>query len=174
MKKKKNKIQKRRNQIRQKKQRSAKMNVIRNKPQPHPIFGQPISDINVPDGFRAVSPSQGMVEYAHPILELAEAKNIKDPNEVFQLAMLIWNYAISLEGKIDSPKSEKDIIQLLQKTLQYNPQQATEFFNMMVERHQYLFPEELQPVPLTALIMRKEEHFLVNEFNYDSLKLSSE
>ena len=58
-----------------------------------PSFG----DIQAPSGFRVVSYSQAMMEYAGPVLEASESQDINELNERMQIAMKIWNYGIAGE-----------------------------------------------------------------------------
>ena len=55
-----------------------------------------------------------------------------------------------------------------------NNEESTEFFDMMIKRKEYLFPDEIRPdTPLTMFI-RKEKHHLIPEFDYNSLNMSTE
>ena len=105
---------------------------------------------NHPPGFRVVSYSQAMMEYAGPVLEASESEDIKELNERMQIAMKIWNHGIAGELIAGPRPSEKEIIHNIGKVLKISKQEAAEFFKKMVEWKSYLFPEELQQkgVPL--------------------------
>ena len=45
-----------------------------------------LGDIQAPTGFRVVSYSQAMMEYAGPVLEASKSQNINDLNERMQIA----------------------------------------------------------------------------------------
>jgi len=132
-----------------------------------------ISAVDTPPGFRAVSMSQGLVEYAKPLMDYVEKGIIKDPNDAFQLALPLWNYDISLEqGNFKINK--KDVIKQIIKALKLNAQDSAEFFDMMIQRKEHLFPKEIQPDNPMTVFIRQEEHYLISEFNYDSLNISEE
>lgn len=137
----------------------------------NPIVLPGLFQEDAPAGFRAVSPSQGMLEYAQPLLDCAGTNQIEDLNLVLQLVMLIWNYDISIEqGHVKMEK--KEIIQAITETLDISLEESAALFEKMVQRKEYLFPKEIQPVPPMTLFMRKEKLYLIAEFNYNSINLS--
>lgn len=170
-KKKKKVIAKRRVQAKVKKQKKAKSRS--STPNVQYIERPAISEIDAPTGFRAVSMSQGMIEYAKPIMDFVEKGVVKDPNDAFQLAMPLWNYNLSQKHR-DFKFNKKDIIKQIGKPLKLNAQESTEFFDMMIQRKEYLFPDEIQPDNPMTMFVRQEEHYLISEFNYDSLNMSEE
>ncbi len=132
-----------------------------------------ISEIDTPIGFRAVSMTQGMIEYAKPIMDFVEKGSVKDSNDALQLSIPLWNYNKTQKNR-NLERSKRDIIKKIGKTLKINYEESTKFFDMMIQRKEYLFPDEIQPdIPMTMFI-RKEEHHLIPEFNYDSLNMSAE
>lgn len=52
-----------------------------------------MSEIEAPSGFRAVSVSQGMIEFAQPVMDFVERGVVKDQNDVFQLIIPILKYS---------------------------------------------------------------------------------
>lgn len=169
-KKKKKLIVKRRAQAKAKKHKKAKSHSSTS----HVQFERPaISDIDAPAGFRAVSISQAMVEYAKPIMDFVERGVVNDPNHAFQLAIPLWNYNLPQKHG-DFIFNKADIIRQIGKTLKLNAQESTEFFDMMIQRKEYLFPDEIQPHNPMTMFIRQEEHYLIPEFNYDSLNISDE
>jgi len=175
MKKKKKRIAKRRTQAKTKKQQKAKVKNLKSKPGIQFIRRPALTEIKAPDGFRTVTMTQGMIEYAKPIMELAEKSNIKDPNDALQIAVSLWNFNIAdAPIKIDREKTKKDVIKLLGKLFKVDAQESTELVNMMLKRKGHLFPEDIQPDDPMTMFMRKEQHFLIPEFNFDAFKLSDE
>ncbi|MBN2412816.1 hypothetical protein JXQ31_14095 [candidate division KSB1 bacterium] len=132
-----------------------------------------IAAIDAPPGFRSVSMSQGLMEFAKPMMEFVEKGTVKELNDVFQLALPIWNYDIALE-KSNSIIDKKDIIKPISKILKLNAQESAEFFDMMIQRKQHLFPKEIQPADPLIVYLKKEEHYHIKEFNYNSLNISKE
>lgn len=170
-KKKKKVIVKKRAQAKVKKQKKAKSH--RSTPNVQYIKRPAISEIDAPSGFRAVSMSQAMVEYTKPIIDFVEKGIVKDPNDAFQLAMPLWNYNLSQKHR-DFKFNKKYIIMQIGKILKLNAQESAEFFDMMIQRKEYLFPDEIQPDNPMTMFVRKEEHYLIPEFNYNSLSISKE
>jgi len=123
-----------------------------------------LGDIQAPSGFRVVSSSQAMMEYASPILESSESQDFNDLNEKLQIAMMCWNHSISTE-RVGPQFSEKEIIKRIGKALKVNNHQAAEFFEKMIGRKSYLFPEELQQKGLPFMVMRKEMSHLIAPFH---------
>ena len=172
-KKKKKVIAKRRNQTKNKMRKKAKPKSNSSKPNVQ-FFDRPaISEIDTPHGFRAISISQGIVEYAKPIMDFVEKGVIKDPNDAFQLSMPLWNYNIN-QKQHDFKCNKKDIIKQIENTLKLNAQESTEFFDLMIKRKKYLFPDEIKPDNPMTVFIRQEKHYLISEFNYDSLNMSEE
>ena len=172
-KKNKNKIAKRRAQAKVKKQKRAKLQSSKSAPNVQFIERPPLSEIDTPPGYRAVSTSQAMIEYAKPLLDFVEKGIAEDPNDIFQLSMLLWNYDISLKQG-DLKINKNDIILQIEQVLKYNSQESAEIFEMMTERKQYLFPDKKQPDHPMTMFIRQEERCLISEFNYDSLDISEE
>ena len=172
-KRKKKSIAKRRTQAKTKKPKRSRIKSRRSTSGVQFVERPPISAVNTPPGFRAVSMSQGMMEYAQPLMDYVEKGTLKDPNDAFQLSMPLWNYDISLVQ--DGFKiNKKDVIKQIEKTLKMNSQEAIEFFEMMIQRKGYLFPKEIQPEDPMIMFIRQEEHYLISKFDYNSLNISEE
>ncbi|MBW8003972.1 MAG: hypothetical protein FVQ80_18585, partial [Planctomycetes bacterium] len=77
-KKKKNIIAKRRAQSKDRKQKKRKSGIQRSKSNVQFIDRPAISEIEAPVGFRTVSMTQGMIEYAKPIMDFVEKGIVKD------------------------------------------------------------------------------------------------
>jgi len=133
-----------------------------------------ISEIQPPPGFRVVSFSQAMMEYAGPILEASESEDINALNQRMQIASTLWNYSIASELLSGPRPSKKDIINKIGKVLKIGHQEAAEFFNEMIERKSFLFPDELQQKGIPFMVMRKEINHLIARFDQERLRLSDE
>jgi hypothetical protein len=144
-----------------------RLHVVRNRTSPNlefmeaPSFG----DIQVPDGFRVVSYSQAMMEYAGPVLEASDSDDMKQLNERMQIAMLCWNHCISGDLMPGPRTPEAEIIRKIGKTLKLSKQESSEFFKKMVERKSYLFPEQLQQRGVPSMVMRKEMSHIIAPFD---------
>ena len=131
-----------------------------------------LGDIQAPSGFRVVSYSQAMMEYAGPVLEGSESQDINALNERMQIAMKMWNYGIAGD-LLPGPRTPKEeIIRDISKVLKINNQQAAEFFKEMIEWKSLLFPEELQQKGVPFMVMRKEVSHLIAPFDLERINLS--
>jgi len=150
-----------------KKPPKARLRVVSNRTSPDlefmemPSFG----DIQAPDGFRVVSYSQAMMEYAAPVLEASESQDMKELNDRMQVAMLCWNHGISGDLMPGPRTPEAEIVRKIGKTLKLSKQEASEFFKKMMERKSYLFPEELQQRGVPSMVMRKEMSHIIAPFD---------
>ncbi len=125
-----------------------------------------------PKGFRAVSMTQAMMEFAAPIMEYVENGTVADPNDALQIGVALWNFA-SPSGVLEK-KSQKDLIQNISKTLHLTLREAEAFFNRMIERKAHLFPEEVQPQGAMTMFMRKDTEYEIVQFDEDQLQLSED
>jgi hypothetical protein len=130
--------------------------------------------MGAPEGFRSISMSQAMLEYAKPLYELAKDKeNLL--NETMQISMLIWNHAISIEEGTESKGIEKKILKSLASAYDLKNDEVTALLIKMIDRHAFLFPKDKQPEPGTPFMyIRKEVHYLIKPFDYKRLALSNE
>ena len=55
-----------------------------------PFGGEP----DVPPGFRPMSMTPAMLEYAAPLMAYVEDGTIQDPNEALQIGMQLWNFTL--------------------------------------------------------------------------------
>jgi hypothetical protein len=128
-----------------------------------------LGDIQAPSGFRVVSYSQAMMEYAAPVLDVSESQDMKGLNDRMQIAMLCWNHSIAGELLPGPRTPETEIIRNIVKVLKLSKQEASEFFKKMVERKSYLFPEELQQKGVPFMVMRKEMSHLIAPFDFSRI-----
>ena len=126
-----------------------------------------------PDGFRPVSISQAMMEYAKPVMEMGENQGIEDMNLAMQAGMLLWNYSISLEDGHADKKMKKEIIRLLAKEFDMSRSDAGLFLEQMIERKEHLFPKDIQPKHAMTMFVRREMTHLITGFNYNKIDFSS-
>ncbi len=132
-------------------------------------------NIEPPDGFRAVSASQAIMEYASPLMEMVpEPEDIVEANEILQIATTIWNYTLNDTLKKKDKKSRADILALIHKELGLDLAKSNDFFSMMVERKHFLFPNDIQPKGSPVMFIRKTVSYLINRFDYERLKLSTD
>jgi len=106
--------------------------------------------------------AQAMMEYAKPMVELAHARG-RDINEVVQIAVLLWNYTTSLEEGEPDPKIERSVLKDLKKNLKMNEEEASDLLKKMLQRKDYLFPPDNQPLDrfLPFMFIRKEVRHLL-------------
>lgn len=166
----------RREKSQQKKQRKRKLKLTRPGPKPDIQFiDRPaFADMEAPEDFRPISMSQAIVEYGKPLASLTENNDEVDFNEILQMSSAFWNYSISFKDGREDEKLKSKIIGLLQSRFGMHTEQASDFLMEMVERKNYLFPEEIQPKFSTMMFIRKEIQHLITEFNYNKLKYSDE
>lgn len=175
-KKKKNKkaITKRSAKSKLKKQKKRELRLVKSRvgPDTNYQFGPPFDTIETPEGFRSVSMSQALIEYAQPVMDMRQGNNIEDSNRYLQIPTLIWNYSISLDDEKDGEKERKEIIAVIKETLQMNEDEAIAFLQKMINRKEYLFPADIQPTHSRNMFLRKNVRHLIPEFNYDNLIIS--
>ena len=174
-KKKKIKTAKRRAQSQQKRKKKKKLRLIKNTPSNNVSYMErpSFSDMDVPDGFRPVSITQAMMEYAKPVMEKGENQGIEDMNLAMNAGMLLWNYTISLEDGHEDRKMKKEIIRLLAKEFDMSKSDAGLFLEKMIERKEHLFPKDIQPKHAMTMFIRKELTHLITGFNYNKIDFSS-
>ncbi len=124
-----------------------------------------------PKGFRPISMTQAMIEFASPIMDYVENGTISDPNEALQLGMHLWNFTLP-RAPVQRKTSQKDLIKSLAKTLHLTPHEAKEFFDRMIKRKAYLFPDEIQPEGTLTMFMRKDTEYTIVTFDERQLHLS--
>ena len=137
--------------------------------------GPSVPGVQPPDGFRKVSATQALMEYAGPLMEMVPMPDdVSKANEVFGVVTTIWNHTIDEKVSKKRKQSEREILSLIQEKLELDQQKAYDFLSMMVERKHYLFPDEVQPKNTPFMFMRKEVSYLISRFDYERLNLNSE
>ncbi len=135
-----------------------------------------IADMEAPAGFRAINMSQAILEYSKPLEQYVKTDSKDGLNILMQSAMLLWNYANSVQRGKEDEKEEKDIIDIFRRTFRLEYSEANEMVKKMVERFDYLFPVDKQPKERFGpfMFIRKEIRNIIRPFDYSALKLSNE
>lgn len=177
-KKNKKEMSKRRAQSNQMKRKKRKLRPIesRRKPDVQVMYRPGIADMEAPTGFRAINMSQAILEYAKPLEQYVKTDSKDGLNILMQSAMLLWNYANSVQRGKEDEKEEKDIIDILRRTFRLEHSEAHELAKKMVERFDYLFPVDKQPKEriFPYMFIRKGIRTIIRPFDYSALKLSNE
>ncbi|MFO7555762.1 MAG: hypothetical protein R6W88_11230 [Desulfobacterales bacterium] len=175
-KKKKKDISKRRAKAREKTKKKRHLRLVKSRvaKEPETIPRPGLPHMGAPEGFRSISMSQAIMEYAKPLFEFVkDEKNTL--NDTMQIGMLIWNYAISVEEGREDKKNEDSILKSLASTYSLKKDEAAALLTKMIDRYDFLFPKDKQPEPGTPfMFIRKEVHFLIKPFDYERLALSNE
>jgi hypothetical protein len=145
---------------------------LKTAPQPRPVkrYRPGISEMGAPPGFRAISMSQAIMEYAKPLMGFAE-NGMCGLNDVLQPAMAMWNYATSVQRGEENKKIRKGIVDAFSVTFKLSKNEADKLCTEMVERYVYLFPEDTQPEDKLSPFMsiRKEMRTIIKPFDYSTL-----
>jgi hypothetical protein len=169
-------IEKRRAKSKQEKQKKRRLKLVeeRRKEESEIPFipFPPMADINAPEGFRAVSISQALVEFGKPLME--DAGDDPDAlNEVFGISNAVWNYDIlEREDPGEAEEIKSKIVRTIEGIMGIGATEAEELFQKMIERKRHLFPDDFQPEIPTMMFMRKELSHIIASFNYDRLNFS--
>jgi len=135
----------------------------------------PLADIETPDGYRAISASQAVIEYAQPLIDQIENTDINELNNVMKIGTAIWNYEISIrKPELKQLDSKNDIISRIRKEFGYSEKEALDLFESMLDRKEYLFPAAIQPDNPLIDFIRKETDVQVGEFDYGQLNFPKE
>lgn len=132
-----------------------------------------LADMKAPDGFRAVSVSQALMEFGKPLMGDAQGSP-KAMNEILGIVNGIWNYEIMLkDGASDKLEEPKDsVIRSMKAFLKIENDEADALLQEMIDRKQHLFPEDIQPELPTVMFIRKELSHLIAAFNYTGMSFS--
>jgi hypothetical protein len=140
-----------------------------------PFLGNLLFDreLEAPKGFRPLSTTQAMMEYVAPIMAYVEDGTVVDPNDALQVGLLLWNSTLP-EVPVAMRQARSEIVAQIETTLQMDRQDAETFYDEMIERKAYLFPDEIQPEGAMTMFMRKEVDYLIMPFEESQLNLSDE
>lgn len=117
-----------------KKKRRLQLAKSRPKPKNQTVSRPGLPHMGAPEGFRSISMSQAMMEYAKPIMKLVEDSESR-LDDAMQISMLLWNYSNFVERGNEDKKLEKEISKALRKTFKLDKDEAHALFEKMVERH---------------------------------------
>ena len=115
--------------------------------------------------------TQAMLAYAEPIMAYVENGTVQDPNDALQLGMQLWNCTLP-HVPVPQKPSRTAIVDTIRATLQLDRQEADAFFERMIARKAYLFPDDIQPAGAMTMFMRKEVEYLITPFAESQLHLS--
>ena len=107
-----------------------------------------------------MSTTQAMIEYAVPLMAYVEDGTVADPNDAFQVGVLLWNSTLP-DVPVPMRQSRGEIITHIETTLHMNRQAAEAFYEEMIARKAYLFPEQIQPEGAMTMFIRKEVEYLI-------------
>lgn len=135
-----------------------------------PMFEMPsFADIEAPEGFRPITGTQALMEFAAPLHDYMSSGDIDAMNTLMQLATTVWNF--TLPKVLDKPPKE-EIVEEFAETLDIDERDAAHLVDELIERKQYLFPEDIQPEDYRIMFMRKEVEYLIAQFDEARLGLS--
>jgi hypothetical protein len=168
---KKSRGQKRQAKTKKRQQRQAR----RSSPPSMPLLGNRLvgDESEAPQGFRPLSTTQAMMEYVAPIMAYVEDGTVADPNDALQVGLLLWNSTLP-KVPVATRQARSEIVAHIETTLQMDRQDADAFYDKMIERKAYLFPDEIQPEGAMTMFMRKEVDYLITPFEESQLNLSDE
>ena len=173
-KKKKKGIEKRRSKSSERKKSKRGLRLIKSRQAPKVITRPGLPYMGAPEGFRSISISQAMMEYAKPIMKFVEDDD-KGFNDALQISIGLWNYALSVEKGDEDIKIEKDLLTAMGKALKLDKDEAQSIFKKMIERRAHLFPPDIQPeTGIPIMFIRKEIRYLIQPFDYKKLVISDE
>lgn len=136
--------------------------------------GFPFGDApEAPPGFRALPMMQAMLEFAAPLMAYVEQGTVQDPNDALQIGMQLWNVTLPTVPVVQKP-SRTAIMDTIQTTLHLDRQEAEAFYDRMIARKAYLFPDDIQPAGSMMMFMRKEVEYLITPFAESQLHLSAD
>ena len=169
-KKRKTDVEKRRTKSKQRAQKKRKLRLLKSSSNQHvQVSSRPgLPHLGAPEGFRSIGMAQAMMEYAKPLMELREG-NQEDFEGPVQTAMLLWNYALSVEEGRENRKIEKDILKAIMGSFGLDKAAARALFAKMTERRSHLFPPDIQPRGSPFMFIRKEVRHIIRTFDYDTL-----
>ena len=133
-----------------------------------------VPGIKAPQGFRVLSAPQALWVYAQPLMYIIPApEDVSKANEIFDVIKTIWNVKTD-RLPVPQEKSDQEIVAMIQERLGLDKNRAKNFFSMMLQRKESLFPNFIQPKGAPFLYIRKERSYFINRFDYESLELNDD
>jgi len=171
MKKNKKEIVKRQAKAKEKAKKKRQIHLVKIAPKSQMMERPPISQMEAPQGFMAVSSSQALMQYAQPLME-EETASLDELNRRMEVVSSLWNLAVSHQ-KNDSQEYARWMEKAkasVKKVLKLDGEERDRYIEKMIERQAYLFPEEVQPKPPSMFMyLRKEVSRLIAPFNYNRI-----
>jgi hypothetical protein len=136
-------------------------------PPPRFMERPPISQMQAPRGFIAVSSSQAIMEFAKPLME-TNAENLDELNRRMELASSLWNLAVSRQAEEPQEYSRwmERVKAGAKKVLNLDGAERDRYIAEMIARQHHLFPQEVQPTPPSMFMnMKKEVSHLIPSFD---------
>ena len=131
----------------------------------------PMADITAPEGFQVVSATQGMMSFLEPLFAYSQSDDMEEMDRLMGVGVAIWNFTLPQIPARAKPAKE-ELIELICETLELDEDLALAFFDEMIGRKAWLFPEDVQPANPAMLFMRKEEVMVIERFDEADLNLS--
>lgn len=159
-------------QHRKKQKRKLRLIKTKSKPEHNSVVHPPVAEVDAPQGFRAVSMSQAVMEYSKSIFDFNESGSTEDMNQALQLTTLVWNYGIAAESGDANEKMAKEILNMIQSIRHVGNDEAQDLLDKFVTKKNKLFPPEVQVKGSPMMFMLKETSHLIAPFNYKELDFS--
>src|SRR5688572_20521570 len=80
----------------------------------------------VPQGFRPLSMTQALLEYAAPLMAYVDDGTVQDPNDALQIGMQLWNCMLPKVPVLQKP-SRGAIVNDIRTTLRMDREEAEAF-----------------------------------------------
>jgi len=171
VKKNKKEIVKRQAKAKEKAKKKRQIHLVKIAPKPQIMERTPISQMEAPQGFMAVSSSQALMQYAQPLME-EETASLDELNRRMEVVSSLWNVAVSRQ-KNDPQRYARAMEKAkatVKKVLSLDGEERTLYIEKMIERQVNLFPEEVQPEPPSMFMyMRKDVSHLIAPFDYNRI-----
>ena len=139
----------------------------------HPVQPGPsaFADMAAPDGFRPLSMTQALMEFAAPLTERFDSDGVDGVNTVMQVAISIWN--LPFPANLTTADHE-ELVEDTAAALSIDERDADQLIDELIERKHYLFPADMQPDDPRWMFMRKTVEYRIEQFDEERLELSSE
>ena len=134
---------------------------------------QSLENLQPPEGFRAITITQALLNFAKPLQEFFKEEDTEGMNVVIGLANDIWNYTL-VKVPLAQKKTPEEIVEQICEQFEIDETEAFALFDEMVERKAYLFPDDIQPADVRNMFMRKEEEYRFAAFDEEQLQLLAE
>lgn len=124
--------------------------------------------------FRPLPFIQAMMHYARPLMDMSPGEDLAPTPDIFQMAVSIWNYASPLAVSDRHEKQRRELIKAISSTFRVDKAEGARIFEMMVERREFLMPQDLQLPNPFFMFVRRDVSYLLSEFDYARIKFSAD